>query len=183
MNFSIGLVIPEKTPPLPFSTSFEAVAKNSSPIPSSSSGTSSRFFVTCRSTSPGERTRSGAFSEGGATNEAVGTAGCRYGTEPGTGDAGEGIPCGGTDEAGDGTAQGAGAAGVAATGTPCVTVAGGAAWRGAAGPGDFPAFVPSGTTAAAPDPAGGIPFAVPPKDGIGRNSRRKPVATRAFLTT
>ena len=46
MNFSIGLVIPEKTPPFPFSTSIEAVAKNSSPIPSPSAGTSSRFFVT-----------------------------------------------------------------------------------------------------------------------------------------
>jgi len=46
MNLSIGLVIPEKTPPLPFATSSEAVVKNSSPNPSASSGTSSRFFVT-----------------------------------------------------------------------------------------------------------------------------------------
>src|SRR3990172_7590391 len=90
MNLSMGLVMPAKTPPFPFSTSREALAKKSSPIPSSSffsaSASSPRFFVTWRSTSPGERTRSGAFSDGGAEMDTGGAEGSRDGTAAGTGE-------------------------------------------------------------------------------------------------
>jgi hypothetical protein len=67
---------------------------------------------------------------------------------------------------------------------PEVTVAGGgAAFEGGAGGGDFPAFVPSGMTAAPPAVAGERVSAVPPKDGIDANSRRNPAVAKAFLTT
>ena len=125
---------------------------------------------------------SGVFSEGGATNEAVGTAGSRDGTAAGTGAAGAGRFCAGTDGAGAGGTLAAGATGTAA-GAPGVTVAGGAAVETGAGTGDFPAFAPSGRTPAPPAVAGERVSAVPPKDGIDANSRRNPAAARAFLTT
>jgi hypothetical protein len=136
------------------------------------------FFVTCRSTSPGERTRSGAFSEGGATKETVGTAGSREGTAVGAW-----IFCAGTDRAGAGETFGADVAETAG-GPPDGTAAGGGmAVVTGTGAGDFPSFVPSGLTAAPPSAAGECMPAASPRDGIDANSRRNPAAARAFLTT
>src|SRR5512141_1791361 len=182
MNLSIGLVIPEKTPSFPFSTSFDALAKKSSPIPSPSSGSSSRFFVTCRSTSPGERTRSEAFSEGGATRETVEGAGSRDGAATGAGAVGGGGFCEETDGTEAGDTPGAGAAGTAA-GTPGATVAGGAALEATAGPGDFPAFKSSEGIPAPTAADVGTPSPVPPKDGITVDKRRNPATARAPLTS
>jgi len=106
----------------------------------------------------------------------VGTAGSRDGTA-----AGAGRFCAGTDGAGAWGTPGEGASGTAA-GTAGVTVAGGTAVEAGAGPGDFPAFVPSGLTAAPSAVAGERVSAVPPKDGIDTNSRRNPAAAKVFLT-
>ena len=73
-----------------------------------------------------------------------------------------------------------GTAGGAADGT---AAGGGMAVCAGAGPGDFASFVSSGLDAALPAVAGERGSAVPPKDGIDTNSRRRPAAARAFLTT
>ena len=65
----MGLVSLANSPSFPFSTSSEAFAKKGSV---SSSGSSAWLVLTWRSTSTGEMTRSGTFSEAGATRDACG---------------------------------------------------------------------------------------------------------------
>jgi hypothetical protein len=57
------------------------------------------------------------------------------------------------------------------------------AWYAGAGTGDFPSFVPSGSTAATPAVGGERLSAATNKDGIDTNSRRNPAAERTFFTT
>src|SRR5512135_2382725 len=185
MNLSIGWVIPEKEPPFPFSTSIEAVVKNSSPNPSASSGTSSRFFVTCWSTSPGERPLWEVFSEGGAKRENEGTEGGGAGTVFDAGADGVERFRAGTGGVGVTAASGTGTRGTAEVGPAGIaapaTVGGGTVLGTGAEPGDSSVLAPSET---APVPADGeMVSALSPKDGIDANRRRNTPATKTLFTT